>query len=69
MATVKNEIFNQARVEEYETTVEFVDDVKALLKNVHTFEKEESDGNGGVKLYYTNSSYIRIGVSNTVSYG
>lgn len=69
MATVKNEIFNQARIEDYETTAEFVDDVKALLKSAHTFEKEESDGNGGVKLYYTNSSYIKIAVSNTVSYG
>lgn len=68
MATVVKKIFNGTTLESFTDTSEYVDEVKALLKGAHTFEKEEADGSGGVKLYYTNNSYIKIGVSVETAY-
>lgn len=68
MATVVKKIFNDTTLESFTDTSEYVDEVKALLKGAHTFEKEEADSSGGVKLYYTDNSYIRIGVSVETAY-
>lgn len=69
MATKVTKIFDEQTIYSFSDVSEFVDEIKALLKGAHTFEKEESDGNGGVKLYYTNNSYIRIGVSGSTEHG
>ena len=69
MATVEKKIFDGTTLQSFTDTSEYVDEVKALLKGAHTFEKEEADGSGGIKLYYTNNSYIRVGVSVEMEYG
>lgn len=69
MAKIEKKIFDETTLNSFSDTSEYVDEIKAFIKSAHTFEKEESDGSGGVKLYYTNNSYIRIAVSNLTEYG